>query len=238
MKFIFAKNPEEVAQISSQIFIDAIKDNPSIHLCLATGSTPVEMYQKLIESNKSGEISFKDVQTFNLDNYIGIPVEDENNYEAFMRDNLFDHIDLPKENWRVPTSDKDRAEKFCEEYEEEIDKMGIDLCLLGVGENGHIAFNEPADKHFPYTQIIDLTEETIEVNSRFFDNIEDVPTKAVTMGIGSIMKAKKIVLIATGQKKAPAMEKLYREVCVDPQFPISMLYLHPDVTIITDSIEA
>lgn len=237
MKFIFAKNKEEVAEIGSRIFIDAIKVQPNIHLCLATGSTPVDMYQKLIEANKAGEITFKDVQTFNLDNYIGIPVEDENNYEAFMRDNLFDHIDLPRENWRVPTSDPKIAEEFCQTYEAEIDKMGIDLCLLGIGENGHIAFNEPSDAFNPYTQIVNLTQDTIEVNSRFFENIEDVPTQAVSMGIGSIMKAKKIVLLATGEKKAPAMERLFKEKIVDPQFPVSMLYLHPDVTIITDSIQ-
>lgn len=237
MKFILAKNKEEVADISAKMFIDAIKENPSIHLCLATGSTPVDMYQKLIEANEKNEISFKEVETFNLDNYLGIPVEDENNYEAFMRDNLFDHIDLPRENWIVPTSDPKIAHEFCKEYEQMIDEKGIDLCLLGIGENGHIAFNEPADKLNPYTQIIELTEDTIEVNSRFFEKIEDVPTQAITMGIGTIMKAKKIVLLATGPKKKYAMEKLYKEQIVDPNFPVSLLYLHPDVTIITDSID-
>lgn len=236
MKFIIKKNSEEVANESAKIFIDAIKENPSIHLCLATGSTPIELYKKLIESNEKKEITFKNVKTINLDNYIGLSETDENNYECFMKDNLFNHIDIPRDNWIVPPSDPEKVEDFCVEYEKIIDNMGIDLCLLGVGENGHIAFNEPASKFNPYTQIVDLTEDTIEVNSRFFENIEDVPTKAVSMGIGSIMKAKKIVLIATGERKKYAMEKLFNEKVADPQFPISMLYLHPDVTIITDSI--
>lgn len=234
MNIIVKKNADEVSKEGANIFIEEINKKPNIVLCLATGSTPQGLYKELIKANKNNEVNFKRVKSFNLDNYIGLEKNDINNYDYYMREKLFNHINIDKENWLVPFVNEENYETYCKEYDQLLEESGIDLLLLGIGENGHIAFNEPSDKFSVGTHIVDLDEKTRKANSRFFDSIEDVPKQAITMGIGSIMKAKKIVLLAIGEKKKEVIKKLLSAEKIDPQFPASILLAHRDVTIITE----
>ncbi|MDO5037999.1 MAG: glucosamine-6-phosphate deaminase [Tissierellia bacterium] len=235
MKIIAKKDKDAVAQAAAEIYISALKENPDMVLGLATGSTPLDLYAKLIEANKKGDISFDRVKTFNLDNYIGLPADHEGSYEYYMQENFFNHIDIDPENCHIPPGISDDFPGFCQDYEAAIQAAGgIDLMLLGVGENGHIAFNEPAHKLQAMTHVAQLSPNTIQVNSRFFDRVEDVPTQAVSMGVGSILRSRKIVLLATGTKKKPTIQKLLQEDLIDPAFPISFLKAHPDATLIIE----
>ena len=225
---------EEINNEIAKTFINTIKNNPTCVLGLATGSSPIGVYQKLIEANKKGIISFKNVTTFNLDEYVGLDENNKQSYRYFMNDNLFNHIDISKNNTHVPCGIGD-YENSAKKYDNEIEKSGgIDLQILGIGSDGHIAFNEPGTSFDSLTHVTDLAKSTIEDNSRFFNSIEEVPTKAVTMGLTSIMKAKKIVLIATGTNKANAIKELINgEISED--LPCSILKTHPDVTIYVDA---
>lgn len=217
----------------AKIFIDTIKEKPNCILGLATGSSPLGVYSLLIEAYKNNEISFKDVKTFNLDEYVGLDETSDQSYRYFMNHNLFDHIDINKGNTHVPSGTGD-FEKSAEEYDAMIEEAGgIDLQILGIGSDGHIAFNEPGTPFGSLTHVAELAQSTIEDNSRFFNSIEEVPTKAVTMGLASIMKAKKIVLIATGENKAEAIQGLLQGLITE-NLPCSVLRHHPDVTIYVD----
>lgn len=223
------KMNEEIAQL----FIDTVKENPNCVLGLATGSSPIGVYKKLIEAYNNGLVSFKDVKSFNLDEYVGLSEDHEQSYRYFMNHNLFDHIDIEKENTHVPSGNIENVESI-EEYDAQIEAAGgIDLQILGIGSDGHIAFNEPGTSFNSLTHIAELAPSTISDNSRFFESIEQVPTKAVTMGLASIMKAKKIVLIATGENKADAVKGLLMGLITE-KVPCSILRRHPDVTIYVD----
>ncbi len=217
----------------AQLYIDMVKANPKCVLGFATGSSPLGVYQKIIEAYNNGEVSFKDVTSFNLDEYVGLDESNDQSYRFFMNHNLFDHIDINKENTHVPCGIGD-YEKAASEYDQMIaDAGGIDLQILGIGSDGHIAFNEPGTSFDSLTHVAELAQSTINDNSRFFNSIEEVPTKAVTMGLASIMKAKKIVLIATGVNKADAIQGLLQGLITE-KLPCSILRKHPDVTIYVD----
>ncbi|NLY85679.1 MAG: glucosamine-6-phosphate deaminase [Tissierellia bacterium] len=235
MKIFVEKDYEAMSKKAAEIFIEAIKEKPNIILGLATGSTPIGLYKELIRAHKEEGLDFSKVTTFNLDEYIGLSPDHPSSYEYFMREELFNHINIPRENIHIPDGLAENIEEYCKKYEEMIDKAGgIDIQLLGVGENGHIAFNEPDESLSLGTTIVELTENTIEVNSRFFQSVEEVPRTAISMGIGSILKAKKIVLLANGKRKAPVIKKLLSTDRVSTKFPVSFLLLHPDVTVIVD----
>lgn len=235
MKIFVEKDYEAMSKKAAEIFIEAIKEKPNIILGLATGSTPIGLYKELIRAHKEEGLDFSKVTTFNLDEYIGLSPEHPSSYEYFMREELFNHINIPRENIHIPDGLAENIEEYCKKYDEMIDKAGgIDIQLLGVGENGHIAFNEPDESLSLGTTIVELTENTIEVNSRFFQSVEEVPRTAISMGIGSILKAKKIVLLANGKRKAPVIKKLLSTDRVSTKFPVSFLLLHPDVTVIVD----
>lgn len=234
MKLYAVKNYDEMSRKAANIIAAQMVLKPNSVLGLATGSTPVGTYQNLIEANKNGDIDFSEITTINLDEYQGLDANHDQSYRYFMNDNLFNHVNIRKECTYVPDGTIADADKACSAHEEIIRTSGgIDLQLLGIGGNGHIAFNEPCD-HFPAeTHVVTLTEETREANSRFFASIDDVPTHAYTMGIGSIMSAKKILLLANGEAKAQALyDTVYGP--ITPQVPASVLQLHPDVTIIAD----
>lgn len=236
MNWIEAKDYNQLSEIGAQIFKDQLKEKPHSILGLATGSTPIGLYKQLIASFERGEISFKEVQTFNLDEYVGLSPENKNSYFYFMHDQLFNHIDIKKENVHIPSGLGD-VDANAREYEELINESGgIDLQLLGIGVNGHIGFNEPGTSFDSKTKIVDLTESTIEANKRFFDRVEDVPTRAITMGIDSIMKAKKIVLLISGATKQEAYDKL-RSGEISEDFPASALHNHPNVTVIYEGVK-
>ncbi|EOA07529.1 Glucosamine-6-phosphate deaminase [Mycoplasma yeatsii 13926] len=231
MKVIILNNYEQIANKTSEIIANQIKQKPNSILGLATGSSPVKTYQKLIDMYKNKEISFKDITVFNLDEYKNIDSNNNQSYSYFMKQQLFNHVDINLDNCFIPNFEFNNDPK---KYDELIKSKGqIDLQLLGLGVNGHIAFNEPYTSFDSLTHIVDLTQSTIQANSRFFDDINLVPKQAITMGLESIMSAKKIVLIATGINKAEAIKNLI-EGNISEKWPCSILQNHKDVTIIID----
>lgn len=235
MKILIEKDYESMSKAGSKIFIEAIKDNPNIVLGLATGSTPIGMYKEIIKSHKEEGLDFSNVRTFNLDEYVGLSGEHPSSYRYFMNNELFDHININEENISIPNGKAENLNEYCKSYDEKIELAGgIDLLVLGIGQDGHIAFNEPGEYLLVPTNIAKLAESTIQVNSRFFDSIDEVPKTAITMGMGNILKSKKIVLLANGKNKAPVIKELLKADKVTPNLPVSFLLLHPDVTVIID----
>ncbi len=235
MKLIVCNTYEEVSLEAAKIFEEQIKSKPNSVLCLATGSTPLGLYAELARANQAGGVDFSEVKTVNLDEYCGLAPDHPQSYRYFMDTNFFNHINIKKENTHVPNGLQGDG-RACATYDDLIEKLGgIDLALLGSGLNGHIGFNEPADVLCARTHITDLTESTIEANARFFDKKEDVPTKAMTMGVGNIMMAKKIVILITGEAKRPIVQAMIdKQFSVTTQNPATLLKLHPDVTLICD----
>lgn len=234
MKVIIAENYEDVSRISAEIIAELVNSKPDCILGLATGSTPIGTYQKLIEYNKKKEVDFSKVTTFNLDEYLGLNGNHPQSYRYFMDNNLFNHININKARTFVPNGVAADIQRECEEYDMHIKEAGgIDLQVLGIGNNGHIGFNEPSDSLNIGTHVTELTPNTIEVNSRFFNNIDEVPTKAITMGLGSIMKSKHILLLASGSAKADIIAKLI-DGKIDTLIPASLLQVHQNVTVVVD----
>ncbi len=233
MKLLVKNDYQSMSVEVANMIKNEMKKNPNLVLGLATGSTTIGVYKELIRMHKEENLDFSGVISFNLDEYIGIDSEDPNSYNYFMKEKLFDHINIKEENTFIPPSNPMHSEEACKEYDKLIeDKGGIDFQILGIGENGHIAFNEP-DKNLNLgTSIVNLTEDTIKVNSRFFDSIEEVPKTAMSLGIGSIMKAKKIVLLANGKNKAPIIKKIINEKKISTEIPASILLLHRDITFV------
>lgn len=234
MKLIMVKNYDEMSKVAAEVIEKVISDKPDAVLGLATGGTPVGMYKELIKMNKDGKIDFSKVTTVNLDEYIGLSGTHEQSYRHFMNSNLFDHININKANTYVPNGLAKDIEEEGKAYDKKIDELGgTDIQLLGVGNNGHIAFNEPDSVLISGTHLTGLTESTIKANSRFFDSMEEVPKTAITMGLGQIMKSKKILLIASGESKAEAMKELFSGK-ITTECPVTMLNMHRDVTVIID----
>ena len=238
MKLIVVNNYEELSKVAAKEFSKVIKEKENAVLGLATGGSPVGMYKELIKMYDQKELNFSKITTVNLDEYIGLNPEHNQSYRYFMNNNLFNHINIDKSNTFVPNGLAEDLEAQCKEYDQKIVELGgIDIQLLGVGNNGHIAFNEPNSELSSGTHIISLTDNTIEANARFFDNIDDVPRKAITMGVGGIMKAKKIILIASGESKAEAIKGIFSGKITTAN-PATMLQMHRDVTIIVDEAAA
>ena len=233
-RVIVVKNPEEMGVIAADQFEAEIQRKPACVIGLATGSTPLPLYRELIRREKAGKIDFSRVRSANLDEYKGLAPNHEQSYRKFMQDNLFDHISIKPENTIVPDGLATDVQAMCEAYEAKIEEWGgVDLQLLGIGHDGHIGFNEPED-HFPtMTHEVKLTDMTIDANKRFFESIDDVPKSAFTMGIGTIMAAKKIVMVVTGADKKDILHKTFWGP-VTPEIPASILQFHPDVTLICD----
>ncbi len=233
MEVIIKNNYEEISKLAADYLINTVKAKNDAILGLPTGSTPIGMYQEVINRYKDN-ISFQNVRTFNLDEYVGLDKSNLNSYRYFMDENLFSHIDIKEENIHIPNGVATDIEKECINYENLLKTTGqMDIMYLGIGHNGHIGFNEPDEFFEPYTHIVKLTEDTIEANKRFFDNIESVPKTAITMGIKTIMSAKKIILLASGESKAEAISKTVKGK-ITPRVPASILQLHNDVTLIID----
>ncbi len=233
-KIIVKDNYDEVSDAAFEVMKEVLDGTENPVLGLATGSSPVGLYKRMIKDHEETGRSYRDILTFNLDEYVGLPRDHEQSYWTFMHENLFDHIDIPDENVHVPLGIGDDPEQNCVDYETELQKHEIAIQVLGIGSDGHIAFNEPGCPFDTPTHLMDLTEQTRRDNARFFDNdIDQVPTKAITMGLASIMRAKKIVLIATGANKADAVWGMLKgEKTTD--CPASILQDHPDVTVVLD----
>ena len=229
-----AKDYQDMSRKAANIISAQIIMKPNCVLGLATGSSPVGTYKQLIEWYKKGDLDFSQVTSVNLDEYKGLSPENDQSYRYFMNTNLFDHVNIDKTRTFVPNGLEADSDKACSEYNEIIRKQGgVDLQLLGLGHNGHIGFNEPDEEFDKLTHCVNLTESTIEANKRFFEKEEDVPRQAYTMGIKTIMRAKKILLIVSGADKA---DILYQSLCgpITPHVPASILQLHNDVTVVAD----
>jgi len=219
---------------AAHIIAAEIHRNPACVLGLATGSTPIGTYENLVAWNKAGELSFKEVETVNLDEYKGLAPTHDQSYRYFMQTNLFDHIDIDPAKTHVPDGLAENADAECAAYDELVASLGYaDLQLLGLGHNGHIGFNEPCNRYVKETHVVDLTQSTIDANARFFESADDVPRQALTMGIGCIMAARRVLLIANGEGKADA---IYKAFCgpITPECPASILQLHNDVVVVGD----
>lgn len=234
MKVLIKENYEELSKVAALEILELINKKPNCILGLATGSTPVGTYKKLIEYYKDGKVDFSKVTSFNLDEYRGLSGEHNQSYKFFMNDNLFSHINIDKKNTFILDGLSNDIKKECIEYDKKIDnKGGIDLQILGIGGNGHIGFNEPSEELSIVTHLTKLTPNTVKDNSRFFESEEEVPKEAITMGIGSIMKAKKIILLINGESKAEIVARLING-NITTQIPASTLHLHPNCTVILD----
>ncbi len=234
MKIIKAKDYQDMSRKAANIISAQVILKPDCVLGLATGSTPIGMYEKLVEWYNKGDLDFGDVTTVNLDEYKGLPKEDEQSYYYFMHSHLFDYVNINPDRTFLPDGMNEDPDAECERYEEVIRSVGgVDLQLLGMGHNGHIGFNEPGDEFAKGTHCVDLQPRTIEANKRFFASADDVPRQAYSMGIQTIMKAKKILVIVSGEDKAEALKNsLFGP--VTPRVPGSILQMHPDVTIVAD----
>ena len=234
MRIIKAKDYDDLSRKAANIISAQVLLKPDCVLGLATGSTPIGTYKQLIEWYEKGDLDFSAAKSVNLDEYRGLTKDNDQSYYYFMYNNLFKHININMENTNVPDGTEPDSEKECSRYENVIEAYGgVDLQLLGLGHNGHIGFNEP-DKDFPRTtHCVDLTQSTIEANKRFFASVDDVPKQAYTMGIGPIMKARKILLVVSGADKA---QILHDVLCgpVTPEVPASILQLHSDVIVVAD----
>lgn len=234
MNILVAKDYDEMSDKAAHIVVGKILNKPDSVLGLATGSTPMGLYRKLMDFYNCGLVSFAETVTFNLDEYIGLSTDCSQSYAMFMKKNLLNHINIKLENCHIPLGITKDVSKECQYYEKKIRTHGgIDLQILGIGRNGHIGFNEPDVKFEAQTHLVQLDEETIFDNARFFERSEDVPRKAISMGIKTIMQSRKIVLLASGKEKADAVFGMVKGE-ITPKLPASVLQLHPDVTLIVD----
>jgi glucosamine-6-phosphate deaminase len=235
MEIIITESYEEMSKVAADIVERQLLKKPSSVLGLATGSTPVGTYQQLVRRHKEEGLDFSKVVTFNLDEYLDLSPSHDQSYRYFMDHNLFHHINVDPKNIHVPYGHAEDVEEFCTWYESEIERAGgIDLQVLGIGGDGHIAFNEPGSSLGSRTRLKTLTKQTIEDNARFFKSIEEVPRFAITMGVGTIMEAKDILLLANGAKKAEIVAEAL-EGPITAQVSASVLQMHPEVTVVLDA---
>ncbi len=235
MKIYEAKDYKEMSRKAANIISAQIMMKPDCTLGLATGSTPVGTYEKLVERYEKGDLDFSQVTSVNLDEYKGLDRENDQSYYYFMHQHLFSHVNIDLKNTHLPDGTEPDSEKECARYDELIRSLGgVDLQLLGLGHNGHIGFNEPAEAFAKGTNCVDLQESTIEANKRFFASADDVPRQAYTMGIKTIMSAKKVLVVVSGEDKADIVAKAFFGP-VTPEVPASVLQLHNDVTVVGDA---
>jgi glucosamine-6-phosphate deaminase len=235
MEIIIAKDYEEMSRFAADVIERQLLRKPSSTLGLATGSTPVGLYRELVRRHKEAGLDFSKTISFNLDEYLDLPPSHPQSYRYFMDENLFSHVNIDPKNIHVPYGHAEDVDAFCEWYEAEIERVGgIDIQVLGIGADGHIAFNEPGSSLGSRTRLKTLTEQTIEDNARFFDNEDEVPRFAITMGVGTIMEAREILLLANGAKKAEIVAQAL-EGPVTAQVSASVLQMHRHVTVLLDA---
>ena len=235
MKIIITKDYEEMSQKAFEIMKETVSNKPNAVLGLATGSTPLGLYAKMAEDHKANGTSYKSIKTVNLDEYVGLGEDSDQSYVYFMRENLFKNIDIKPENTHIENGKAEDKEAECERYNALLDELVQDIQVLGIGSNGHIAFNEPGTPFDSVTHIVDLAESTIKDNSRLFNSIDEVPRQALTMGLSNIMNAKKIIILANGEGKAYAINELVNGE-IREEIPASILRNHPDCTLICDEL--
>lgn len=237
MKVIITKDYDEMSRKAFEVMSGVVKSNPEAVIGLATGSTPIGLYKNMIKDHNENGTSYKKIKTVNLDEYAGLDVNSDQSYVYFMRDNLFNHIDIDLKNTNIENGKAADREAECARYNALLETMQQDIQVLGIGSNGHIAFNEPGTPFGSVTHIVNLTESTIKDNSRLFKSIDEVPRQAFTMGLKNIMNAKKILILANGANKAKAVYGLVKGE-VTENVPASILQLHPDCTLVCDEAAA
>jgi glucosamine-6-phosphate deaminase len=238
MNILSFDSDDKLNEAAANIIVGQTQTTPRVVLGLATGGTPVGIYKQIVQDFQRGMFSFRNVTTFNLDEYVNLPIDHPESYHSYMNTHLFNHIDLPPSQCHVPDGNAEDLEEECRRYDQLIELSGqIDLQLLGLGHNGHIGFNEPAHALIKGTHVVDLAEETREANARFFDTIDDVPTQALTMGVGTILKAKKILLVVKGADKADIVYRALRGP-ITTDCPASLLQTHPNLIVLLDSTAA
>lgn len=237
MKVIIAKDYEDMSDKAFEVMAEVVKKNPRAVLGLATGSTPLGLYRRMVEDHEKNGTSYREIRTVNLDEYAGLDYSSDQSYVYFMRENLFDHVDIDLKNTNIENGKAADRQAECDRYNRLLAETQQDIQLLGIGSNGHIAFNEPGTPFGSVTHIVDLTESTIKDNSRLFDSIDEVPRQAFTMGLKNIMNAKKVLILANGANKAKAVYGLVKGQ-VTENVPASVLQLHPDCTLIVDEAAA
>jgi glucosamine-6-phosphate deaminase len=236
MKVVVTKDYEEMSRTAADYVIKVINEKPDLVACFPTGGTPLRMYEMLIEANAKGEVDFSKVTVLSVDGYVGLPPNHVNNFSYKLHKNLFNHCNFDPNNIFMMKSDAEDMDAECQRYTQLVDGLGgIDFLIDGIGENGHSAYNEPADYMKLGVHVDKISESTAQANSRFFNSVEEVPAYGITLGIDSFVSAKKILLLANGARKAPAIAKLTGENTVTPQFPVSFLKLAKDLTIIIDA---
>lgn len=234
MRIIIEENYEDMSRTAASIVKDYVSNHPACVLGCATGTTPIGMYQGLVEAHREGKLDFSETRFFNLDEYCGLDPSNDQSYTYFMKEHLFDHINVRPEHIHLPDGMAGDIEAACRRYDAEIERSGgIDLQVVGIGINGHIGFNEPGDCFYPDTHKIALHESTIRANARFFSSIEDVPTEAITMGIRPILQSKMLLFLANGESKIDAVYGALRGP-ISPRLPASILQLHPNVVAVID----
>lgn len=233
MKVIITENYQEMSEKAGEIIVEIVKNNPKAVLGLATGSSPIGTYQYMIKDHKENGTSYKDVSTVNLDEYVGLTPDHNQSYAYFMRDNLFNHVDIDLANTNLPQGSAKDLGAECNRYNTLLATMQQDVQVLGIGSNGHIGFNEPNTPFDSVTHVVDLTESTIKDNSRLFESIDEVPRQALSMGIKNIMNAKSIIMVASGKNKAVAVKGMVNG-AITPELPASVLQLHPNVVLVCD----
>lgn len=225
---------EEVAGAAANRIIDQVQHKPGTVLGLATGGTMTAVYEQLVRRFQQGDIDFSRVKTFNLDEYYGLEARHPQSYHSFMHEHLFKYINVPPGNIHIPSGTPEDVQQACQEYDQQIKASGgIDLQLLGIGENGHIGFNEPGEQLYPHTHLITLDQQTIEANARYFDHEQEVPRQAISVGVGTILQAKHIILVALGLNKAQIISKMLAS-SVSTGVPASFLHLHERVCVVLD----
>jgi glucosamine-6-phosphate deaminase len=238
MNILTFDSDDKLNEAAANIIIGQIQTTPRAVLGLATGGTPVGIYQEIVREFQRGMFSFRSVTTFNLDEYVALPIEHHESYHSYMRQHLFGHIDLPFSQSHIPDGNAPDLDEECRRYDELIENAGqIDLQLLGLGHNGHIGFNEPAHALIRATHVVDLAEATREANARYFATIEDVPKQALTMGVGTILKAKKILLVVKGEDKADIVQRALKGP-ITTDCPASLLQTHPNLIVLLDTAAA
>ncbi len=234
MEVIIQPDYNQMSRLAAHMVVEVLNRKPNAVLGMATGSTPLGLYQELVRLYQAREVDFSRVTTFNLDEYVGLPVNHPQSYHYFMRENFFNHVNIQPQSINIPSGTTDNYAAFCHWYEKRIEECGgIDLQILGIGSDGHIAFNEPTSSLRSRTRLKTLAKSTIDDNARFFDRREDVPVYAITMGVGTILDARKVILLAGGQSKAHAIAAMV-EGPVTSMVTASALQLHPDVKVIVD----
>lgn len=235
MKIIQAKDYSDMGKKASELIVRLVKQKPEAVLGLATGSTPKTTYKEMIKDHHENGTTYRKIRTVNLDEYVGLEKGDINSYHYFMNEQLFKHIDMKSDNSFIPNGMAENIQQECAYYNQLIQSLGgVDLQLLGIGRNGHIGFNEPGTSFTEKTHVVKLAEDTRKANARFFPSLNDVPHHAITMGIQNILESKSILLLASGESKAPALARLLNDRDVSVSFPASSLHLHSNVTVIAD----